>query len=86
MLNNYFSVYNKMSQAVWRFERTVQETIEELRDIIQRDDDIRASQVRGEWVYRAQLLLEPAGWDALWRLPRETCQALGGFSLIIIFF
>ncbi|XP_077300113.1 SHC binding and spindle associated nessun dorma isoform X2 [Arctopsyche grandis] len=67
-----------MSYTVWRFEYNVQERIEALRDVlVQTDACVRPSYVRREWLYRAQIVLEPAGWYALWRLPRESCQKFG---------
>lgn len=73
-----------MSYTVWRFEYSVQERIEALRDILVQQEKLLSSHVKREWLYRAQLVLEPAGWYALWRLPRETCQKYGIFNYYIL--
>lgn len=75
-----------MSYTVWRFQYSVQERIEALKDIlVEHETLIRPSHVKREWLYRAQLLLEPAGWYALWRLPRESCKKFGKTSLTFIY-
>lgn len=34
---------------------------------------VPASQIKSEWSYTVELVVEPVGWTALWKIPRLTC-------------
>ncbi|XP_014215719.1 protein nessun dorma [Copidosoma floridanum] len=61
---------------IFTFDKCFQERLEEFTNIIVsgREDVIPATQVRTEWIYHVELVVEPVGWRALWKIPRLTCE------------
>lgn len=57
------------------FDKCFQERLTEFLNILSnRETILPVSQVRAEWVYYVELVIEPVGWQALWKIPRLTCQ------------
>ncbi|XP_067621875.1 protein nessun dorma [Eurosta solidaginis] len=62
---------------VFEFDKCLLDRLEESMNVLSwKDEIIPASQVRSEWSYYIELQIEPAGWQALWRIPRVICEEL----------
>ncbi|KAF3428278.1 hypothetical protein E2986_09146 [Frieseomelitta varia] len=61
---------------VYTFDKSLQERLVELTEILSsRDEIVPASQIKAEWSYYIELVIEPVGWQALWRIPRLVCES-----------
>ncbi|XP_034942237.1 protein nessun dorma [Chelonus insularis] len=62
---------------VYTFDKSLQERLVEFTAILSGQGTIvPASQIKSEWSYHVELVIEPVGWQALWKIPRLTCQDL----------
>lgn len=62
---------------VYTFDKSFQERINEFTEILSgRETIVPASRIKSEWSYHIELVIEPVGWQALWKIPRLTCQDL----------
>ncbi|XP_011200342.2 protein nessun dorma [Bactrocera dorsalis] len=62
---------------VYEFDKCLLDRLEESMGVLSwKDEVIPASQVRSEWSYYIELQIEPAGWQALWKIPRVICEEL----------
>lgn len=68
---------NKMSEHtnIYVFQKTCEERLEEYTNILSTEGKlIPASQIHAEWCCDVELVIEPVGWQALWNIPRFTCE------------
>lgn len=56
-------------------DKTLATRLQECQDVLQYNRPVPASRVRSEWSYFMELQIEPAGWQALWRIPRIICES-----------
>lgn len=62
---------------VYEFDKCLLDRLEESLAVLSwKDEIIAASQVKNEWCYYIELQIEPAGWQALWKIPRVICEEL----------
>ncbi|XP_022231389.2 LOW QUALITY PROTEIN: protein nessun dorma [Drosophila obscura] len=62
---------------VYTFEKSYLERLKEAEAVLSWDGDVMpASQVRSEWKSFVELRIEPAGWQAIWKIPRVICEDL----------
>lgn len=62
---------------VFSFDKSVMERYEDCCMALKFSDNIlSASKIHSAWEYYLSVLLEPAGWQALWRLTRVFCEEL----------
>ncbi|XP_033334782.1 SHC binding and spindle associated nessun dorma [Megalopta genalis] len=60
---------------IYTFDKSLQERLVELTEILSsRDEIVPASQIKAEWFYHVELVIEPTGWRALWKIPRLVCE------------
>ncbi|XP_076291028.1 protein nessun dorma-like [Lasioglossum baleicum] len=60
---------------IYTFDKSLQERLVELTEILSsRGENVPASQIKSEWSYHVELVLEPVGWRALWKIPRLVCE------------
>ncbi|XP_031849755.1 SHC binding and spindle associated nessun dorma isoform X2 [Nomia melanderi] len=60
---------------VYTFDKSLQERLVELTEILSsRGEVVPASQIQAEWSYHVELVIEPVGWQALWKIPRLVCE------------
>lgn len=60
---------------VYTFDKSLQERLVELTEILSsRGEIVPASQIQAEWSYHIELVIEPVGWQALWKIPRLICE------------
>lgn len=60
---------------IFTFDKSLQERLVDFSEILSgREDIVPASQIRSEWAYHIELVIEPVGWRALWKIPKLTCQ------------
>ncbi|XP_066991248.1 protein nessun dorma isoform X2 [Anabrus simplex] len=52
------------------------ERLEDYKEILCTHKVLPASDVRKEWAYHADLVLEPSGWQAVWKVSRRKCDDL----------
>lgn len=63
---------------VFTFDKSVMERYEDCCMALKFSDSVvSASKIHAAWQYYLSLLLEPAGWQSLWRLTRPFCEELG---------
>lgn len=65
----------KMDQII-TFDKSYQERLQEYMDVLSGYEILTASQVKKEWGFHLELVLEPSGWQAVWKIPRMTCENL----------
>lgn len=71
---------------VYTFDKSVQQRLTDYTDILYNDKKVTpASRIRTEWATHLNLVIEPVGWQALWKLPRLTCQDLEVHYPTIVF-
>nr|XP_012151125.1 PREDICTED: SHC SH2 domain-binding protein 1 homolog B [Megachile rotundata]XP_012151126.1 PREDICTED: SHC SH2 domain-binding protein 1 homolog B [Megachile rotundata] len=60
---------------IYTFDKSLQERLVELTEILSsRGEIVPASQIQAEWSYHVELVLEPVGWQALWKISRLVCE------------
>lgn len=60
---------------IYTFDKSLQERLVELTEILSsRGEIVPASQIQAEWSYHIELVIEPVGWQALWKIPRLVCE------------
>ncbi|KZC06928.1 PREDICTED: SHC SH2 domain-binding protein 1 [Dufourea novaeangliae] len=60
---------------IYTFDKSLQERLVELTEILSsRGEIVPASQIQAEWCYHVELVIEPVGWQALWKIPRLVCE------------
>ncbi|XP_015592362.1 protein nessun dorma [Cephus cinctus] len=60
---------------IYTFDKSLQERLVEYTAILSsRGEIVPASQIKAEWSYHVELVIEPVGWRALWKIPKLTCQ------------
>lgn len=60
---------------IYTFNKSIQERLVELTEILSsRGEVVPASQIQAEWSYHIELVIEPVGWQALWKVPRLVCE------------
>lgn len=60
---------------IYTFDKSLQERLVEFSEILSsRHEIVSSSQIKSEWSYYIELVIEPVGWQALWKIPRLTCQ------------
>lgn len=61
---------------IYTFDKCLQDRLTEFTNILSNRGGgiVPASQIRADWAYHIELVLEPVGWQALWKIPRLTCQ------------
>lgn len=62
----------------FKYNKSLLDRLNEAAEIFEatRPSIITASQVRAEWTNYVEVTVEPAGWQAIWRIPRVICDAL----------
>ncbi|XP_012529742.1 protein nessun dorma [Monomorium pharaonis] len=56
-------------------DKTLAERLEEYTSILSADGRVvPASSIRAEWICDVELVIEPVGWQALWKISRSTCE------------
>ncbi|XP_066991250.1 protein nessun dorma isoform X4 [Anabrus simplex] len=58
------------------FTKSLQQRLEDYKEILCTHKVLPASDVRKEWAYHADLVLEPSGWQAVWKVSRRKCDDL----------
>lgn len=81
-----YSLFNTIQLkmlAVHTFARSDNEILEGLIRVF----STGRGTAREQWSLQAEMLVEPVGWDALWKLSKEFCKKFGKifFSKISIF-
>ncbi|KAH8289992.1 hypothetical protein KR018_005074 [Drosophila ironensis] len=62
---------------VFTFEKSFLERLKEAEAVLAWEGAVMpASQVRSEWKSYVELQIEPAGWQAIWKIPRVICEDL----------
>ncbi|KAI8041934.1 protein nessun dorma [Drosophila gunungcola] len=62
---------------VFTFEKSFLERLKEAEAVLKWEGAVMpASQVRSEWKSYVELQIEPAGWQAIWKIPRVICEDL----------
>lgn len=60
-------------QSVYLFNRNDDEMLQELLRVFSSG----RGTAREQWTLQAELLVEPVGWDALWKLSKDFCKKFG---------
>lgn len=62
--------------SVYTFNRSDNEILQELLRVFSSG----RGTAREQWSLEAEVLVEPVGWDALWKLSKEFCKKFGKFQ------
>ncbi|KDR10984.1 protein nessun dorma isoform X2 [Zootermopsis nevadensis] len=63
-----------MSPDIITFEKSFQQRLSEYMDILGARGHLPSSGIQNEWYYYIESLLEPAGWQAIWKISRRKCE------------
>ncbi|XP_055600450.1 protein nessun dorma isoform X2 [Uranotaenia lowii] len=61
---------------IYEFEKSLLDRLTETSDVLSARDIIPANEVRTEWANYVEIMAEPTGWQAVWRIPRVVCEQL----------
>lgn len=68
--------------SVYTFSLSDNEILQELLQVFSSG----RSTAREQWSMQAELVVEPVGWDALWKLSKDFCKKFGKFYLTLTLF
>lgn len=63
-----------MSSDIIKFEKSLQQRLSEYMDILGARGNLPVSGIENEWYYYVENVLEPAGWQAIWKISRQKCE------------
>lgn len=63
-----------MSLDIITFEKSFQERLTEYTDILGGRAHLPVCGIQNEWYYYIENLLEPVGWQAVWKISRQKCD------------
>jgi hypothetical protein len=63
-----------MSLDIIKFEKSFQQRLSEYMDILGGRGHLLVSGIQNEWYYYIENVLEPAGWQAIWKVSRKSCE------------
>lgn len=63
-----------MSIEVITFEKSFQERLSEYKDILGGRGPPPVCDIQNEWYFYIENLVEPAGWQAVWKISRQKCD------------
>jgi hypothetical protein len=66
--------FSDMSLDIITFGKTFQQRLAEYTDILHGRGPLPASGIQNEWYYYIENLLEPTGWQAVWKISRQKCE------------
>lgn len=73
-----------MDQVI-TFNKTFQERLLEFTDILSGYQVLSANNIKKEWSFYLEISLEPVGWQAIWKIPRITCEELNiAFPTVVL--
>ncbi|XP_011640603.1 protein nessun dorma [Pogonomyrmex barbatus] len=55
-------------------DKTLTERLEEYTNILTTTGIVPASNIRSQWVCDVEVVIEPVGWQAMWKISRDTCE------------
>ncbi|XP_050088743.1 protein nessun dorma isoform X1 [Anopheles aquasalis] len=62
---------------VYEFNKTLLTRLMETRNVLNGSGgNVRASEIRSEWISYIEVVVEPTGWQALWKASRAVCEKL----------
>ncbi|XP_063229429.1 protein nessun dorma [Bacillus rossius redtenbacheri] len=66
-----------MNKETYFFDKTKEDRLREFQNILcLTEKPIPASEIKNEWVFFLQEVIEPTGWNAVWYVSREECEEL----------
>lgn len=76
--DNPISLFSSVTTMdVYTFDKSVMERYDDCCMALKfSDSPLSAAKIHSAWQYYLSLLLEPAGWQSLWRLTRPFCEEL----------
>jgi hypothetical protein len=63
-----------MSPDIIKFEKSFKQRLSEYKDILGARSHLRVSGIQNEWYYYLENVLEPTGWQAVWKVSRQKCE------------
>jgi len=63
-----------MSLEIITFEKSFQERLSEYKDVFGVSGHVPVCRIQDEWYYYIENLIEPAGWQAVWKISRQKCD------------
>ncbi|KAK4884679.1 hypothetical protein RN001_000950 [Aquatica leii] len=61
---------------VLTYNKTLQERLQEYIDVFGGYEALTVSQITQEWAFFLEITIDNTGWQAIWKVPRSTCQQL----------
>ncbi|CAG9854744.1 unnamed protein product [Phyllotreta striolata] len=58
------------------FDKSFQQRYTEFTDVLSDSDVLPASKLQKQWGFFLELTLDKIGWQAIWKIPRLTCESL----------
>lgn len=56
------------------FDKSYQQRFQEYMDVLSGYEILAANQVKKEWGFYLEMVIDPNGWQAVWKIPRITCE------------
>lgn len=63
-------------EEVISFDKSYQQRLHDYAYVFAETERISVSQIRELWVCYVQLTVDQGGWQAIWKIPRMTCETL----------
>ncbi|XP_072758360.1 protein nessun dorma [Anoplolepis gracilipes] len=60
---------------IYIFDKNYEERLYEYKCILSEPRRVNLPNIRAEWAYELETVMEEAGWEALWKISRSTCEA-----------
>ncbi|KAL1490598.1 hypothetical protein ABEB36_013264 [Hypothenemus hampei] len=58
------------------FDKSLQVRLEEYKKVFYGSDPLPYSKIKNDWSYYLELVMDPNGWQAVWKIPRVKCEKL----------
>lgn len=78
--------FQTMDQVI-KLEKTYQQRLQEYTEIFSKEGPYSLAKIKHEFSFFLELLVERNGWQAVWKIPRVTCEDLGvSFPTVVLVF
>ncbi|CAH1118055.1 unnamed protein product [Phaedon cochleariae] len=71
-----FEKYQNNMEDIITFDKSLQQRYQEYSEILSSNDILPSSQLSKQWALHVEMTVENIGWQAIWKIPRLTCESL----------
>lgn len=79
------AIFRAKMDEIILFDKSLQQRFVEYDEIFSRNEPLTLSQIKKEWSNYLEFSIDPMGWQAVWKIPRFTCEDLNiSFPTLVI--